>query len=66
MRTLVVAFALLGAAGGAQGAAAVQDEPPLVFRRICNIERGQDDAASALARDWEEPGPQQELPGRPR
>lgn len=52
MRTVVVAFALLGAAGGAPGAAAVQDEPPLVFRRICNIERGQDAAAAALAREW--------------
>lgn len=52
MRTLVVALALLGAAGGAQGAAAVQDEPPLVFRRICNIERGQDAAAAALASEW--------------
>ena len=54
MRTVIAALALLGAAGGAQGEPAIQDEPPLVFQRICNIERGQDDAASALARDWEE------------
>ena len=52
MRTVVVALALLGTAGGAHGEPAIQDEPVLVFRRICNIERGQDDAAEALARDW--------------
>ena len=51
MRT-VVALALLGAAGGAHGEPAMQNEPALVFQRICNIERGQDDAAEALARDW--------------
>ena len=54
MRTVVVALALLGAAGGAHGEPAIQDEPALVFQRICNIERGQDDAAAELARDWEE------------
>lgn len=52
MRTVIVALALLGAADGVRGAAAVQDELPLVFRRICNIQRGQDAAAAALARDW--------------
>ena len=52
MRTVIVALALFGAADGVRGAAAVQDELPLVFRRICNIQRGQDAAAAALARDW--------------
>ena len=53
MRTVVVALALLGAAAGVQGGeAATQEEQPLVFRRICNIQRGQDAAAAALAREW--------------
>ncbi len=52
MRTVIVTIVLLGAAAGAGGAHALQDEPPLVFRRICNIERGQDAAAAALAREW--------------
>ena len=52
MRTVIVALALLGAAAGVRGKAAAQDEQPLVFRRICNIQRGQDAAAAALARDW--------------
>ena len=52
MRTVIAALALLGAAAGVQGA--IQEEPSLVFQRICNIERGQDDAAAELARDWEE------------
>ena len=52
MRTVIVALALLGSAAGVRGGAAAQDEQPLVFRRICNIQRGQDAAAAALARDW--------------
>lgn len=52
MRIAIATLALLGAAAGVRGAAAVQDELPLVFRRICNIQRGQDAAAAALARDW--------------
>ena len=52
MRTGIVAIALLAVASVARGGIAVQDEPPLVFRRICNVERGQDAAAAALAREW--------------
>ena len=52
MRPVIAALALRGAAAGVQGA--IQEEPSLVFQRICNIERGQDDAAAELARDWEE------------
>ena len=52
MRTVIVTLALLGAATAVRGELAIQDEPPLVFRRICNIERGQDAAAATLARDW--------------
>ncbi len=51
MRTVIVAVALLGAAGAARGEAAPQAERPFVFRRICNIEPGQDAAAAALARE---------------
>lgn len=51
MRTVIVAVALLGAAGVVRGEAARQDEGPLVFRRICNIRPGQDAAAAALARE---------------
>ena len=53
MRTVIVAIALAGAAGAAAGAArgeAVrQDERPLVFQRVCNIEPGQEATAAALA-----------------
>ncbi len=51
MRRIIVAVALLGAAGILQGQAARQDEPPLVFRRVCNIEPGRDAAAEAIARE---------------
>ena len=51
MRTVIVAVALLGAAATASGEAARQDERPMVFRRICNIEPGQEAAAEALARE---------------
>jgi hypothetical protein len=51
MRTVIVAVVLLGAAGTAWGEVAPQAERPFVFRRICNIEPGQDAAAAALARE---------------
>ena len=51
MRIVIVALALLGVAGAVQGEAALQDEGQIVFRRICNIQPGQDAAAAALARD---------------
>ena len=50
MRTVIVAVALLGVAGAARGGVALQDEGQIVFRRICNIEPGQNAAAAALAR----------------
>ena len=54
MRTVIVAIALLGVAGSAAGEAAPQDEGQIVFRRICNIQPGQNAAARALARDMVE------------
>ncbi len=54
MRTIIVAIALLGAVGAAERQAAGQDEELFVFRRICNIEPGQDAAAAALARKMSE------------
>ena len=51
MRTVIVAAALLGVAGAVKVEAAPQDEGALVFRRICNIQPGQNAAARALARD---------------
>ena len=50
MRTVIVAVALLGVGGAARGGVALQDEGQIVFRRICNIEPGQNAAAAALAR----------------
>ena len=50
MRTVIVAVVLLVAVGAAEREAAGQDEDLFVFRRICNIEPGQDAAAAALAR----------------
>ena len=50
MKTVIVAVALLGIAGAARGGVALQDEGQIVFRRICNIEPGQNAAAAALAR----------------
>ncbi len=49
MRTVIVAIALAGAAGAARAEAARQDERPLVFQRVCNIESGQEATAAALA-----------------
>ena len=54
MRIVVVTIALLGAVGAAERDAAGQDEDLFVFRRICNIEPGQDAAAAALARAMDE------------
>ena len=51
MRTVIVTVALLGVAATANRAAAPQDEGAYVFRRICNIQTGQNAAARALARD---------------
>ena len=51
MRTVIVTVALLGVAATANRAAAPQDEGAYVFRRICNIQPGQNAAARALARD---------------
>ena len=54
MRTAIVAILLLGAAGTASPEAARQDEPPMVFQRVCNIEPGREDAAETLAREMVE------------
>ena len=54
MRTVIVTIALLGIAGAAGAEAARQDEGPIVFRRICNSQPGQNAAARALARDMVE------------
>ena len=54
MRTVIVAVVLLVAVGAAEREAAGQDEDLFVFRRICNIEPGQDAAAAALARAMDE------------
>lgn len=51
MRIVIVAIALLGFAGAVRGEIVSQAEPPLVFRRICNIQPGQNAAATALARE---------------
>lgn len=51
MRTVIVAAALFAVAGAVAAAAAPQDEGAFVFRRICNIQPGQNAAARALARD---------------
>ena len=51
MRTVIVAVALLGIAGAARGEIAPQDEGLFVFRRICNIQPGQNAAARTLARE---------------
>lgn len=53
MRTIIAAIALLGVAA-AEREVAGQDEDLFVFRRICNIEPGQEAAAAALARDMSE------------
>ena len=51
MRTVIVVIALLGAAGTASGEAARQDEPPMVFQRVCNVVPGLLADAEALARE---------------
>ena len=51
MRTAIATILLLGAAGTTGGTAVRQDEPPMVFQRVCNIGPGQEDAAEALARE---------------
>ena len=51
MRTAIVAILLLGAAGTASGTAVRQDEPPMVFQRVCNIVPGREADAEALARE---------------
>ena len=54
MRTVVVTVALLGVSGFAAGETASQDEGAFVFRRICNIQPGRNDAARTLARDMDD------------
>ena len=54
MRTVIVAAMLLGIAGAVKAEAAPQDEGAFVFRRICNIQPGRNDAARTLARDMDE------------
>ena len=51
MRTAIVAILLLGAAATASGTAVRQDEPPMVFQRVCNVVPGLEEAAEALARE---------------
>ncbi len=51
MKTVIIGIALLGVAGTLQGATARQDEPPMVFQRVCNIVPGREAAAEALARE---------------
>ena len=51
MRTVIVAVLLFGTAGTASGEAVRQDEAPMVFQRVCNIEPGREAAAAALARE---------------
>ena len=50
MRTIIAAIVLLGVVGAGAREIAGQDEDLFVFRRICNIEPGQDAAAAAIAR----------------
>ena len=49
MKTVIIGIALLGVAGTLLGAAARQEEPPMVFQRVCNIVPGREAAAEALA-----------------
>ncbi len=51
MKTVIIGIALLGVAGAPRGAAARQEEPPMVFQRVCNIVAGGEAAAEALARE---------------
>ncbi len=51
MKTVIIGIALLGVAGTLLGATARQDEPPMVFQRVCNIVPGREAAAEALARE---------------
>ena len=54
MRTTIVAIVLLGAAAIASGEVARQDEPPMVFQRVCNVVPGLKADAEALAREMVE------------
>ncbi len=54
LRQILAAVVLLGVAGAAEREVAGQDGEVFVFRRICNIEPGQEAAAAALARDMAE------------
>ena len=51
MRTVIFALALLGVTGTVKSEAPPQDDGAFVFRRICNIQPGQNAAARALARE---------------
>ena len=51
MKTVIIGIALLGVAATASGTAVRQDEPPMVFQRVCNIVPGREAAAEALARE---------------
>ena len=51
MRTVIVAILLFGTAGIASAEAARQDEPPMVFQRVCNVVPGLKADAEALARE---------------
>ena len=50
MRMIIAAIVLLGVVGAAEREVSGQDEDLFVFRRICNIEPGQEAAAAAIAR----------------
>lgn len=51
MKTVIIGILLLGGAVAESGEAAGQDEPPMVFQRVCNIVPGREAAAEALARE---------------
>ena len=51
MKTVIIGILLLGVASTVRGGAARQDEPPMVFQRVCNIVPGREAAAETLARE---------------
>ena len=51
MKTVIIGILLIGVAGTVRGGVARQDEPPMVFQRVCNIVPGREAAAGALARE---------------
>ena len=51
MRTAIVTVLLFGVAGNASGETARQEEPPMVFQRVCNVVPGLEADAEALARE---------------